>query len=201
MRYSFARKQTVVISMEGYQTISSRAGHFFSQLLQDDKEEPQNPFSYLVPFIVQMGRSMDELRERQTEEIVFIERSTDTGEIDLFQAGARDLSNVTHLTKLAHLRSGTMAKHMKLLKFHIRAVHEVIKAFKKFVMIDPDEPQEDFLTLRIERVRLKEILEQELDICVGRLTETENLVKRTDIQINVVSKHHPALPLLTMLVT
>jgi hypothetical protein len=172
--------------MEGHGTVSSRAEYVFDQLFQGNQQEPQNPFSYLVPFIVQMGHAMDHLRAKQRDEVIFIEKSTDTGEIDPFQAGARNLDNITHLTRLAHLRSASTARLMKLLKFHIRAVQEVIKGFRKFEAIDQDE-ERDCSRLRIESQRLEEILEQELDLCMGRSMETENLVKRTDIQINVVS--------------
>ncbi|KAK2761198.1 hypothetical protein FQN54_001719 [Arachnomyces sp. PD_36] len=185
LRYSFPTKQTVVISMEGHGTVSSRTEYIFDQLLRGKQSEPQNPFSYLVPFIVQMGHAMDDLRSKQRDEVIFIEKSTDTGEIDPFQIGARNLDNITHLTRLAHLRSASTARLMKLLKFHIRAVNEVIKGFQKFENTDlgeqPGEPR-----AWIESRRLGEILDQELDLCLGREMETENLVKRTDIQINVL---------------
>lgn len=176
--------------MESHGTVSSRAEHVFDQLLQGKQQEPQNPFSYLIPFIVQMGHAMDHLRAKQRDEVIFIEKSTDTGEVDPFQAGARNLDNITHLTRLAHLRSASTARLMKLLKFHIRAVQEVIKGFRKFGKIDQGE-QRDCSKSQIERERLEEILEQELDLCMGRSMETENLVKRTDIQINVASALPP----------
>lgn len=172
--------------MEGHDTVSSSAEYVFDQLLQGKQQEPQNPFSYLIPFIVQMGHAMDYLRDKQRDEVIFIEKSTDTGEIDPFQVGARNTDNITHLTRLAHLRSASTARVMKLLKFHIRAVKEVIKAFQKFEAIDQGGPGNPSMS-QIENQRLEEILQQELDLCMGRSMETENLVKRTDIQINVVS--------------
>ena len=87
--------------MEGHGIVSSRAEYVFDQLLKGNQPVPQNPFSYIVPFIVQMGHAMDHLRSKQRDEVVFIEKSTDTGEVDPFEVGARNLDNITHLTRLS----------------------------------------------------------------------------------------------------
>jgi hypothetical protein len=181
--YCYATNRSTILFLEGHGTVISRVGCILQELAEHDQPMPHHPFAYLVPFITEMGRAMDHLRTKERDAVMFIEKSTDTGEVDPFQIGARNIENITHLTRLAHLRSASTARLQKLLKFHVRAVNEVIKAFQNYQHERHSEPSKQDI---LESERVATVFHQELDLCRGRTMETENLVKRTDLQINVV---------------
>ena len=181
----FSTAKTTVMFLEGHGTVISKVGYILQELAENIQLMPQHPFAYLIPFITEMGRAMDRLRAKEREDVAFVEKSTDTGEVDPFQIGARNTENIPHLTRLAHLRSASTARLQKLLRFHIRAVDEVMKAYRKYERLASTTMTPQIVK---EHARLETLLDQELDLCRGRTMETENLVKRTDLQINVVRR-------------
>jgi len=197
-QFNFATKQVCVIVLDGeIEGLQSHVGRNLQEVIRQHGRQYRpnplslHPFVYGLPFLQYVGNITDHVRNNCRDEVVHIERNTGTSVY-----GAQISSDILDptlgqtietLTRRAHICGANVAESQKYLSVHLRGVQEFIRGFHSFQERYYKYCNVDSTRSMIEAERVDDLLQLELDYCKGRQMELDNLVKRVDIQINMVS--------------
>lgn len=202
-QYSFVTRRVCVIVLDGeIGTTQYHVGGNLQEITEQHGRKHRSnppelhPFVYALPFLQHVGNLTDRIRNECRDKVVDLEQKTGTSVYGYGAQATSDILNqasgqrdIETLTRRAHICGANVAESHKYLRVHLRAVREFTQGYRSFQerYCKSFHAGADLAKYRTEAERVEGILQLELDTCKGRQMELENLGRRVDIQINMVS--------------